>query len=52
VLELMSVLSVSAIEKKGFEVLFWDGQALIMSIGSSSDTTVVLGVRENMISNL
>jgi hypothetical protein len=33
-----SVLSVSTIEKKGYEVLFRDGQALIMPRGSSSDT--------------
>jgi hypothetical protein len=47
-----SVLSVSAIEKKGFEVLFWDGQALIMPRGSSSDTTIVFEVRESNLYKL
>jgi hypothetical protein len=42
------VLSVPVIEKKGYEVLFQDGHALIMSIGSSSDTIVVLGVESNL----
>jgi hypothetical protein len=37
-----SVLSVSTIEKKGFDVLFQDGQALIKPRGSSSDTTMFL----------
>jgi hypothetical protein len=36
-----SVLSVSMIEKKGFDIAFQDGQALIKPIGSSSDTTIV-----------
>jgi hypothetical protein len=40
-----SVLSVLAIEKKGFDVVFQDGQALIKSRESSSNTAVVLGVR-------
>jgi hypothetical protein len=44
-----SVLLVSTIEEKGYEVLFGDGQALIMPIGSSSDTTMVLGVREQIV---
>jgi hypothetical protein len=39
-------LLVSTIEKKGFDVLFRDGKALIKPRGSSSDTTIVLGVRE------
>ena len=30
-----SVFSISEIEKKGYEVLFWDGQALFMPRGSS-----------------
>jgi hypothetical protein len=42
-----SVLSVSTIEKKGFDVVFQDGRVLIMPRGSSSDTTMVLGVRES-----
>jgi hypothetical protein len=47
-----SVLSVSTIEKKGFDVLFQDGQALIKPRGSSSDTTTVLGVRESNLYRL
>jgi hypothetical protein len=47
-----SVLSVSAIEKKGFEVLFRDGQALIMTRGSSSDKAFVFGVRESNLYQL
>jgi hypothetical protein len=47
-----SVLSISGIEKKGFEVLFWDGQAMIMPKGSSSNTTIVLGVRERNLYRL
>jgi hypothetical protein len=38
-----SVLSVSAIEKKGYEVLFGDGQALFKPKGSSSETTICIG---------
>ena len=30
-----SVFSILEIEKKGYEVLFWDGQALFMPRGSS-----------------
>jgi hypothetical protein len=41
-----SVLSVSMIDKKGFYILFQDGQALIKHRGSSSNTTMVFGVRE------
>jgi hypothetical protein len=53
VLELgRSVLSVSTIEKKGFDVLFPDGQVLIKPRGSSSDTVVVLGVRESNLYRL
>jgi hypothetical protein len=47
-----SVLSVSAIDKKGFDVVFQDGQVLIKPRGSSSDTVVVLGVRERNLSRL
>jgi hypothetical protein len=39
-----SVLSVSTIEKKGFDIMFQDGQVLIKPRGSISDTTMVLGV--------
>jgi hypothetical protein len=42
-----SVLSVSTIEKRGLDVLFEDGQALIKPRGYSSDTTTILGVRES-----
>jgi hypothetical protein len=45
VLELRSVLSVSTIENKRFDITFQDGHALIKPRGSSSDTTTVLGVR-------
>jgi hypothetical protein len=37
-----SVLSVSKIENKHYEILIWDGQALFMPRGSISDTTMVL----------
>jgi hypothetical protein len=47
-----SVLSVSTIEEKGYAVLFRDGQVLFMPRGSSSDTTVVLGVRESNLYRL
>jgi hypothetical protein len=47
-----SVLSVSAIKKKGFDVVFQDGQALIKPKGSSSDTAVVLRVRESNLYRL
>jgi hypothetical protein len=50
--KLRSVLSVSMIEKKGFDVLFQDGQALIKPRGSSSNTTIVLGVRESNLHRL
>jgi hypothetical protein len=41
-----SVLLVSKIEKKVFDVLFQDGQTLIKPRGSSSEKVVVLGFRE------
>jgi hypothetical protein len=45
--ELMrSVLSISTIEKKGFDVVFRDGKAMIKPRGSSSDTTTILAVIE------
>jgi hypothetical protein len=47
-----SVLSVSTIEKKGYEVLFRDGHALIMPKGSSSDKAIVFGVRESNLYKL
>jgi hypothetical protein len=51
--ELMrSVLSVSAIEKKGFDILFQDAQVLIKPRGFNSDTTVVFGVRESNLYKL
>jgi hypothetical protein len=46
VLELRSVLLVSAIEKKGFDIVFQDGQVLIKPKGSSSNATTILVVRE------
>jgi hypothetical protein len=47
-----SVLSVSMIKKKGFEVLFQDGQPIIMPKGSNSDTTSLLGVKESNLYRL
>jgi hypothetical protein len=47
-----SVLSVSMIEKKGFDVAFQDGKALINPRGSSSDKAIVLGVRERNLYRL
>ena len=43
----MSVLSVSTLEKKGFDVVFQDRQVLIKTRGYSSDKTTILGVRES-----
>jgi hypothetical protein len=40
-----SVLSVSLIEEKGYAILFQDEPMFFIPRGSSSDTTVVLGVR-------
>jgi hypothetical protein len=48
----ISVLSVSTIEKKGFDIVFQDGHALIKPRGSSSDTTLILGVRESNLYRL
>jgi hypothetical protein len=47
--KLKSVLSILAIEKNGFDVVFQDGQTLIKPRVSSLDTTVVLGVRESKL---
>jgi hypothetical protein len=47
-----SVLSILAIDKNGYEVLFQDGHALIMLRGSSSDKAVVFGVRESNLYRL
>jgi hypothetical protein len=44
------VLLVSTIEKKGFDVVFQDGQVLIKPKGSS--TATVLGVRESNLYRL
>jgi hypothetical protein len=53
VLELRrSLLSVSVIEKKGFDILFQDGQTLIKPIASSSNISVVFGVRESNLYRL
>jgi hypothetical protein len=43
--ELKNVLSVSMIEKKGFDVLFRDGEALIKPRGSNLGTICFWGVR-------
>jgi hypothetical protein len=47
-----SVMSVSVIEKKGFDIVFQDGHALIKPRGSISKTTNVLGVRERNLYRL
>jgi hypothetical protein len=47
-----SVLSVSTIEKKVFDVLFQDGQALVKTRGSRSDIAVDLGVKESNLYKL
>ena len=41
-----SMISVSMIEKKVFDVAFQDGKALIITIGSSSNKATVFRVRE------
>jgi hypothetical protein len=46
------VLSVSAIEEKGYVVLFRDGQVLFMPRGSCPNSTMVLGVRESNLYRL
>lgn len=40
-----NLISVSTIEDRGFELLFWDGKVLIHPRGSSETTTLVIGVR-------
>jgi hypothetical protein len=50
--KLRSVLSISAIENKGYEVLFRDGHALIMPRGSSTNKAIVYGVRESNLCKL
>jgi hypothetical protein len=47
-----SVLSVSKIERKGYHVLFRDGQVLLVPRRSSFRSTVVLGVREGNLYRL
>jgi hypothetical protein len=47
-----NVLLVSTIEKKGYGVLFRDGQELIMPRGSTLDKAVVLGARERNLHRL
>jgi hypothetical protein len=44
-----SVMLVSVIEKKGFDVAFQDGKALIKPRGYSSKKSVFFGVRERKI---
>jgi hypothetical protein len=50
--ELRSVLSVSAIEEKGYAVLFRDRKVLSMPKGSSPKSPVVLAVRESNLYRL
>jgi hypothetical protein len=47
-----SVLSVSEIERKGYHVLFRDGQVLLVPRWSSFILAVVLGVREGNLYRL
>ena len=47
-----SVILVSIIEKKEFDIVFQDGHALIKPRGYSSETTVVLGVKESNLYRL
>jgi hypothetical protein len=47
-----SVLSVSTIEKKGFDVAFQDGKKQIRPKGSSSDEEVSFGFREKNLYRL
>jgi hypothetical protein len=47
-----SVLLVLEIEKKGYHILFGDGQMLFVSRGSSFRSTMVLGVRESNLYRL
>jgi hypothetical protein len=47
-----SVLSVSEIEKKGYHLLFRDGQVLFVPRRSSFRSTMVLGVREGNLYRL
>lgn len=43
---------VSTIEKKGFDIVFQDGQVLIKLRGSNPDAATVLGVRESNLYRL
>lgn len=44
----MNLLSVSALEDKGYAVVFQDGHVLIHSEGATQDAAVKLGVREGL----
>jgi hypothetical protein len=44
-----SVILVSIIENKGYEVLFRDGHAHIIPIGYSSNKATLFGVRERYL---
>jgi hypothetical protein len=53
VLELKrSVISISVIEKKGFDVEFEDGKEMINPRGYSSDKAILFGVRESKLYRL
>jgi hypothetical protein len=53
VLELkMNLVSVSALEDKGFVVLFQNGQVPIHSEGANPDTAVSIGVRKGKVNTL
>ena len=47
-----SVISVSMIEKKGFDEVFQDGKMLIMPRGSRLDKETIFGVRERKLHRL
>lgn len=42
-----SLLSVSTIEAKGFDVILWKGKVMLKPSRSNSSPIVVLGVKEN-----
>jgi hypothetical protein len=47
-----NLLSVSALEDKGYAVLFQNGQVFMHSEGASPDTTINIGVREGRVYRL
>ena len=47
-----NLLSISALEEKGFRVAFLDGQVLMWPKGSSIDATTMIGGREGRLYKL